>query len=107
MDAPKNAWRERVGTALLLLALLMAYGVVGRMDFDDERRREEGARQVRELVLAATWCGPQPGQRAIQEWHGDQLRCTILENIGYGRAPRIAAQMELPALMHPLAMEGD
>ncbi|MDO8934215.1 MAG: hypothetical protein Q7U97_17635 [Rhodocyclaceae bacterium] len=100
-------WKDRLATAALLLFLLLVHGVVGRWDFDDARRGEEAARQVRELVSAAGWCGPKPGQVALQEWRGDRLHCTIKENTGYGRAPRIVARLEAPMLMHPLATTED
>lgn len=101
----KTRWIDRLYTAALLLVLLVAYGVAGRMDFEDEVMRQEAGRQVRQLVAAVQWCGPKPGQRAVQEWRDGRLVCSIFENNGYGRTPRIVAHLEIPQLDHPLAKE--
>lgn len=98
-------WRERLTTAVICLLILVAYGIVGRWDYEDARIAEEAARQVRSLVAAAGWCGPKPGQISLQEWDEGRLRCTIKENTGYGRAPRIVARLEGPALSHSTAGE--
>lgn len=101
----RQRWAERLKTAGLLALVLFAYGVAGRLDYEDAKLRDEAARQIRALVSAASWCGPKPGQVARQEWRDGRLHCAIYENTGYGRAPRIVAQAEAPALLHPLSNE--
>jgi len=101
------AWIERLKTAAVLLMMLLAYGIVGRMDYDDELRQQQAYRQVRELVMAAQWCAPKPGQRAMQEWSDGRLHCEITDNTGYGRAKRIVTQMDAPVLSYPLARSED
>ncbi|MDD5249673.1 MAG: hypothetical protein PHY45_11840 [Rhodocyclaceae bacterium] len=103
-DSTSKDW---IKTAVLLLVLLLAYGAAGRMEFDDARTGEEAARQARELVMAAQWCGPKPGQRSVQEWRDGRLHCEIYEHTGYGRTKRIVAQLDAPALSYPLGNEGE
>lgn len=101
----QSQWEGRLITAALLLVLLLAYGVAGRIDYDEAQRQREAVRQVRELAMAAQWCGPKPGQRTVQEWQGGRLQCAIYEGqAGYGMAPRLVARMDAPVLSHPLAM---
>lgn len=101
----RRRWIDRLVTAAVLLLLLLAYGVAGRMDYDDAATQAEAARQVRELVMAAQWCGPKPGQRAVQEWRDGRLHCSIYENTGYGHTPRIVARLEAPELSYPLGTQ--
>jgi hypothetical protein len=77
--------------ALLTLVILGAYGLVDRLERDQEDRL-----QYRAWIADA--CTPGTGETVIARNQNGKLHCTIYSHVGYGIAPIVvsAAVMELP-----------
>ncbi len=65
---------EKTKTVLVLLALFLAFGIVGRMDYEEEQRQQAQAqawaasRDAQGQAMAE--CLPMPGEVAIVGWEG-------------------------------------
>lgn len=77
--------------ALLALVILGAYGLVDRLERDQEDRL-----QYRAWIADA--CTPNTGETVIASNQNGKLHCTIYSHAGYGLVPTVvsAAVMELP-----------
>ena len=52
----------------------------------------------RRFYLAQQFCAPTGRyQAAVQHWEDGRLVCTIHDNVGYGRASRVMAVLQVPA----------
>lgn len=67
VKANPNPWRGRALIAGGIGVLLIAFGIVGVIDFEEELRLE-AARQERAVSLAASHCLPRPGQETRWTW---------------------------------------
>lgn len=93
-------------TRVLPVVIAFAIGVLAMDKVRDYRDRELMESLARERVFYAgqDLCTPSPGQRSIQIWDdaAHRIHCEILENVGYGSAPRTVLRISLPTLDHPL-----
>ena len=77
-----------VKTGFILTGLITLYAVVGEQDYQHAKELE--AKRARWLSRVEAACLPNAiGQVAITDFNQDgSLRCRILTNTGYGRAPK-------------------
>jgi hypothetical protein len=81
---------EKTKTVLVLLALFPAFGIVGRMDWEEEQRQQTQAqaraasRDAQGQAMAE--CLPLPGEIAIVGWEDEGERTRLACRV-YGAAP--------------------
>ena len=86
---------ERMTTVLIALALLVAFGAAGRMDYQDAVADE--ANQVAELAK----CIPRPGEVLQARWMKGRLQCETYP-AGMGAMHRNTRLVEVtPAIFRP------
>lgn len=76
-------------TTLILALLLIAYGVVGRMDYEDALAIDEERQELAEWLQQN--CVPnKPHQRSVSEMRSDgSIQCAKYENAGGQQVPRL------------------
>lgn len=75
--------------ALIVCAVIVAYGIAGRMDAEDEQMRDI---ERKEMVawLHENCIASQPFQRGVTEMNSDgSIQCSKYENAGTHRVPRL------------------
>lgn len=106
---PRIDLNNCAGIAGGICVLLLAFAVVGGIDYE-EAKRQEVLRQARAVDLAAGTCLPRPGQRTVWEWTGEgddaRLRCVIFAPISEGSRPTVAIMEATPAGLDRLALFG-
>ena len=84
-------------TAMCLLAILVLYGIVGRLNYEEELASQYQRGQLAHKV--AMLCLPHTeNQVALAKYIGGTLSCTIVDNSGYGLAPRLVRRNDLPSV---------
>jgi hypothetical protein len=84
---------------LLMPVMCFAAGVLA-MDVAHDFRQAELAASLdaeRRFYLAQTYCTPAGRyETAVQRWEGGRLVCAIHGNVGYGRASKVVASLDIP-----------